>query len=152
MTQRQRTEQPQGHLLIPTKQGRTHTKPGIFLCGALDGGGGPLAGAMEVLEHAGTAAERGPIIYEAHVPTTRMGIQPPEYTPVKIGHVQRIVGAFKSKPGLTEAEVRTTRALSPFGDGKKPFGESRESKHCHPKSKKTGALRGCCRLGFIAPR
>ena len=108
-------------MLIPTKQGRTNTKPGIFLCGALDGGGGPLAGAMEVLEHAGTAAERGPIIYEAHVPTTRVGTQPPEYTPVKIGHVQRIVGAFKSKPGFTEAEVRATRALSPFGDGKKPL-------------------------------
>ena len=77
---------------------------------------------MEVLEHAGTAAERGPIIYEAHVPTTRVGTQttqPPEYTPVKIEHVQRTVGAFKSKPGFTEAKVRATRASNPSGDGKK---------------------------------
>ena len=139
-------------MLIPTKQGRTNTKPGIFLCGALGGGGGLIAGAMEVLKHPGTTAGMGPIICGAHFPTTREGTQPPEYTPVKIEHVQRTVGAFKSKPGLTEAEVRATRALSPFGDGKKPFGESRESKHCHPKSKKTGALRGCCRLGFTAPR
>ena len=62
-------------MLIPTKQGRTNTKPGIFLCGALGGGGGPIAGAVEVLNHPETAAERGPIIYEAHVPTTREGAQ-----------------------------------------------------------------------------
>jgi len=108
-------------LLIPTKQGRANTKPGIFLCGALGGGGGLIAGAMEVLKHPGTAAGRGPIIYEAHVPTTREGTQPPEYTPVKVEHVQRTVGAFKSKLGFTEAKVRATRASNPFGDGKKPW-------------------------------
>lgn len=47
--------------------------------------------------------------------------QPSEYTPVKIEHVQRIVGAFKSKLGSTEAEVRAIRVSNPFGYGKKPW-------------------------------
>ena len=47
--------------------------------------------------------------------------QPSEYTPVKIEHVQRIVDAFKSKLGSTEAEVRAIRASNPFGDDKKPW-------------------------------
>ena len=38
--------------------------------GALGGGSDPIAGAMEVLKHPETAAERDPTIYEAHVPTT----------------------------------------------------------------------------------
>ena len=108
-------------MLIPTKQRRANTEPGIFLCGALGGGGGPIAGAMEVSKHPGAALERGPIIYEAHVPATREGALPPECTPVKVGHVQRIVGAFKSKPGFTKAVVRATRASNPFGGGKKPW-------------------------------
>ncbi len=40
---------------------------------------------------------------------------------MKIEHVQRTVGAFKSKPGFTEAKVRATRAPNPSGGGKKPW-------------------------------